>query len=258
MGQELLKGKIKERYGKIALDGNSDCCCTPQECCDTIDFNPKQSSLAIGYDDKTLETIPQSSILGLGCGAPVNFAKLKEGETVVDLGSGAGIDVFLASKQVKDIGKVIGVDFTDNMLEKAKKAAHENGFSNVEFRKGDIENKIPIEDSSVDVAISNCVINLATDKVKAFKEVYRILKKGGRGRMVISDLVTSREVHSDSVNAEAWCSCIDGALTRQNYIGSIKDAGFQNVEDTDEKLYLDEDKTEGRKITSLVITAETG
>ena len=230
MGQELLKEKIKERYGKIALSGNTDCCCTPQECCDTIDFNPKQSSLAIGYDDKTLETIPQSSILGLGCGAPVNFAKLKEGETVVDLGSGAGIDVFLASKQVRDGGKVIGIDFTDNMLEKAKKAALENGFSNVEFRKGDIENKIPIEDSSVDVAISNCVINLATDKVKAFKEVYRILKKGGRGRMVISDLVTSRETHSDSVNAEAWCSCIDGALTRQNYIKSIKDAGFQNVE----------------------------
>jgi len=210
MGQELLKGKIKERYGKIALSG-SDCCCTPQECCDTIDFNPKQSSLTIGYDYKTLETIPQSSILGLGCGAPVNFAKLKEGETVVDLGSGAGIDVFLASRQVKDIGKVIG-----------------------------------------------CVINLATEKVEAFKEVYRILKKGGRGRMVISDLVTSKEVHSDSVNAEAWCSCIDGALTRQNYIKSIKDAGFQNVEVLDEKLYLDEDKTEGRKITSLVIRAETG
>jgi arsenite methyltransferase len=106
--------------------------------------------------------------------------------------------------------------------------------------------------------MSNCVINLATDKVKAFKEVYRILKKEGKGRMVISDLVTSKEVHSDSVNAEDWCSCINGALTRQNYIQSIKEAGFQNIEILDEKLYLDEHKPKGRKITSLAIRALTG
>ena len=254
--KQELKERIKERYGKIALSGNSDSCCMP-ECCSS-DSSPKQSSVAIGYDDKILETIPQSSILGLGCGAPLNFAKLEEGETIVDLGSGAGIDAFLASKQVKYSGKVIGIDFTDDMLEKAGKAARENGFSNVEFRKGDIENKIPIEDNSANVAISNCVINLTTNKVKAFKEVYRILKKGGKGRMVISDLVTSKEVQSDSVNSEDWCSCIDGALTRQNYIQSIRDAGFQNIEILDEKLYLNEGKTKDRKITSLVIRAETG
>ena len=254
--KQELKERIKERYGKIALSGNSDSCCMP-ECCSS-DSSPKQSSVAIGYDDKILETIPQSSILGLGCGAPLNFAKLEEGETIVDLGSGAGIDAFLASKQVKYGGKVIGIDFTDDMLEKAGKAARENGFSNVEFRKGDIENKIPIEDNSANVAISNCVINLTTNKVKAFKEVYRILKKGGKGRMVISDLVTSKEVQSDTVNSEDWCSCIDGALTRQNYIQSIRDAGFQNIEILDEKLYLNEGKTKDRKITSLVIRAETG
>jgi arsenite methyltransferase len=254
--KQEIKEKIKERYGKIALSGNSDSCCMP-ECCSS-DSSPKQSSVLIGYDDKILETIPQSSILGLGCGAPLNFAKLEEGETIVDLGSGAGIDAFLASKQVKYGGKVIGIDFTDDMLEKARKAARENGFSNVEFRKGDIENKIPIEDNSANVAISNCVINLTTNKVKAFKEVYRILKKGGKGRMVISDLVTSKEVQSDSVNSEDWCSCIDGALTRQNYIQSIRDAGFQNIEILDEKLYLNEGKTKDRKITSLVIRAETG
>ena len=119
--KQEIKEKIKERYGKIALSGNSDSCCMP-ECCSS-DSSPKQSSVAIGYDDKILETIPQSSILGLGCGAPLNFAKLEEGETVVDLGSGAGIDAFLASKQVKYSGKVIGIDFTDDMLEKASKVS---------------------------------------------------------------------------------------------------------------------------------------
>ena len=249
-----IKEKIKERYGKIALSGNSNSCCMP-ECCSS-DSSPRQSSVAIGYDDKILETIPQSSILGLGCGAPLNFAKLEEGETVVDLGSGAGIDAFLASKQVKYSGKVIGIDFTDDMLEKASKAARENGFSNVEFRKGDIENKIPIGDNLANVAISNCVINLTTNKVKAFKEVYRILKKGGKGRMVISDLVTSEEVHGQSISAENWCSCIDGALTKENYIKSIKKAGFQDVKVLNEQLYMDDDKT-GRKITSVVIGAVT-
>lgn len=258
MKEDGLKVKIKERYGKIALVGNSDACCSPQECCNTTDYNPKQSSVTIGYDDKSLESLPESSILGLGCGAPVSHADIKHGETVVDLGSGAGIDVFLASKYVGNNGKVIGIDFTEDMLVRATKAAIKYGFSNTEFRKADIEKKIPVEDSSVDVVISNCVINLTTDKTSAFKEVYRILRKGGKGRMVISDLVTSKEVASSSVNAENWCSCIDGALTRQNYIQSIKDSGFQQVEVIAEKNYLDEEQTGGRKITSLTIKAVTG
>ena len=258
MKQENLKAKIKERYGKIALSGNSDCCCTPQEYCNTTEFNPKSSSVAIGYDDNLLNSIPQSAILGVGCGAPLNYADLKGGETVVDLGSGAGIDAFLASRQVKDTGKVIGIDFTEDMLRKATSAARENGFTNVEFRKGDIEDRIPVDNGTVDVAISNCVINLATDKVKAFKEIYRILKKDGKGRMIISDLITSKEVHGDSVNTEDWCSCIDGALTKENYINSIKKAGFHKVRILKEQLYLDEDKTNGRKITSLVLGAVTG
>ena len=191
--KQEIKEKIKERYGKIALSGNSESCCMPDECCRS-DASPKQAFLSIGYDKDELESIPESSILGVGCGAPLNFANLKQGETVVDLGSGAGIDAFLASKEVKEGGKVIGIDFTDDMLKKAKAAAKENGYANVEFRKGDIEKSIPVENDLVDAVISNCVINLTTDKVKAFKEVSRILKKKGKGRMIISDLVTSKEV----------------------------------------------------------------
>ena len=256
MEQEKLKAEIKRHYGKIAVEGNSDGCCGP-DCCNSSDFNPQLSSVAIGYDEKNLESIPRSSILGLGCGAPLNFAQLKSGETVVDLGSGAGIDAFLASRQVQGNGKVIGIDFTDEMLQKASSAAKENGFTNVEFRKGDIESNIPVDDNTVDVAISNCVINLASDKVKVFKEVYRILKKEGKGRIIISDLVASKEVEGESVNAVDWCSCIDGALTKENYFSSIENAGFQNVRTLSEQVYLDEEKTNGRKITSLIIGAET-
>lgn len=256
MKQETLKAKIKERYGKIALEGNSESCCGP-ECCSSTEADPQMSSVAIGYDDIALESIPKSSILGLGCGAPINFANLKTGEVVVDLGSGAGIDAFLASREVKGHGKVIGIDFTDEMLNKATSAAKENGFTNVEFRKGDIEDSIPVEDNSVDVAISNCVINLATNKVKTFKEIYRILKKDGNGRMIISDLVTSKEVHGESVNAEDWCSCIDGALTKENYINSIEQAGFQYVRILNEKTYMEPDNKSDRKITSVVIGAVT-
>lgn len=256
MKQETLKAKIKERYSKIALEGNSESCCGP-ECCNSAEADPQMSSVAVGYNDIALESIPKSSILGLGCGAPINFANLKTGDVVVDLGSGAGIDAFLASREVKDNGKVIGIDFTDEMLHKATSAAKENGFTNVEFRKGDIEDSIPVEDNSVDVAISNCVINLATDKVKTFKEIYRILKKDGNGRMIISDLVTSKEVHGASVNAEDWCSCIDGALTKENYINSIKEAGFQNVRILNEKTYMEPDNKNDRKIASVVIGAVT-
>jgi arsenite methyltransferase len=254
MKEEILKAKIRERYGKIALSGNSDCCCTPQEC-NSVEFNPKLSSISIGYNDKELEAIPETSILGVGCGAPLNFADLKEGDTVLDLGSGAGIDAFLASKIVKESGKVIGIDFTHEMLMKSRKAAAENGFKNVEFKKGDIENNIPVVNNSVDAAISNCVINLTKDKVKTFREIYRILKKGGMGRMIISDLITSKEVEEKSVNSERWCSCVDGALTKENYLKSIEVAGFQNIEILSEEPYLNE--KDGRKITSLVIRAVT-
>ena len=183
---------------------------------------------------------------------------MKKGEILLDLGSGAGIDAFLASKLVGNEGKVIGIDMTDEMLEKAKKVAIKNNYKNVEFRKGDIEEKIPVEDNSVDVVISNCVINLTSNKINTFKEVYRILKKEGKGRMIISDLITTKEISKDEMNAINWCSCIDGALTKKNYLKSIRDAGFQNIEILNEKNYMDENHfSDGRKIVSLIVRART-
>lgn len=259
--RRIIKDKVRERYGKIALGGNSDCCCMPSECCGSDhDGNPSSdlsthSAQAIGYDLKDLQSIPRTSILGVGCGAPLNFAEIIKGETVVDLGSGAGIDVFLAANKVGKKGKVIGIDMTDEMLEKASKNAKEHGgYTNVEFRKGDVEKQIPVDDRTADLIISNCVINLTTNKVDAFKEVHRVLKNGGR--MVISDLVTDREVvEPQSVNADKWCSCIDGALTKEHYIESIKKAGFKDVAVLQDQLYMDGEQVEGRKITSLVIKA---
>jgi arsenite methyltransferase len=253
MQEQAIKEKVKERYGKIALTGNSESCCAPTECCDNSEvLSYVQMAKKIGYDTKELESVPESSILGVGCGAPVNFADIKEGEVVVDIGSGGGIDVFLSSNKVKNSGKVIGIDMTEEMLAKARNNAKRGVYTNVEFRKGDIEKKIPVEDSTVDRVISNCVINLTTDKVSTFKEIYRILKHGGR--MIISDLVTDKEIDENSVNVEKWCSCIDGALTKENYLDSIRKSGFNNPEVLQETTYL-EDKTDGRIIISLVVRA---
>ena len=253
---------MKERYGKIALTGNTlqGCCGGPTECCNDISStisvdSPLQIARNIGYDNKELESVPESSILGVGCSAPVNFADIGESEVVVDIGSGGGIDVFLSANKVKDSGKVIGIDMTEEMLEKARNNAVKAGYTNVEFKKGDVEKGIPIENNSVDVVISNCVINLTLDKVAAFKEIFRILKP--KGRMVISDLVTTKEVGLEAAIVEDWCSCIDGALIRENYINSIKKAGFHSVDVLQEKPYL-EDNFHDRKITSLVIKAVKG
>jgi arsenite methyltransferase len=261
---EIIKQQIKERYGKIALAGNIDgCCCAPTECCGDGDSNnersmmmssPLQIAEKIGYDVNDLNSIPETSILGVGCGAPVKFANIQEGEVVVDIGSGEGIDVFLSADKVKRSGKVIGINMTDEMLEKAADHAKQNGYTNVEFKKGDIEKGIPINDNAADVVISNCVINLTIDKIAAFKEIYRILRSNG-GRMVISDLVTSKEVSPESTDSDKWCSCIDGALTKEHYLDSIRKAGFSNIEVLEEKLYMDGDNIEGRRITSLIIKA---
>jgi arsenite methyltransferase len=251
--EESIKEKVKERYGQIVQTGTFEgVCATTECCCGSEVFSAVEMAKNIGYDAKELESVPESSILGVGCGAPVNFADIMEGEVVVDIGSGGGIDVFLSANKVKDSGKIIGIDMTDEMLGRARKNAQQGGYGNVEFRKGDIEKRIPVEDNTADLAISNCVINLTTDKISTFKEIYRILKDNGR--MIISDLVTEREVDKDSVNVEKWCSCIDGALTKENYLDSIRKAGFNNLDVLQETQYL-EDKTDGRIISSLVVKA---
>jgi arsenite methyltransferase len=250
-----VKEEVKERYGKIAIAGkSSEGCCASSECCTPgSETSLIQIAKNIGYDPKELECIPESSILGVGCGAPINFANIHEGEVVVDIGSGGGIDVFLAANKVKGFGKVIGIDMTDEMLERARNNAKRGGFINVEFKKGDIERGVPIEDNTADIVISNCVINLTLDKVAAFNEIYRILRSNGR--MVISDLVTRKQVGLDSANSEDWCSCIDGALTKENYIDSIRKAGFDNIMVLQETPYIEEDKADSRTITSVVIKA---
>jgi arsenite methyltransferase len=247
-----MKQKVRESYGRIALVGNTESCCMPgSSCCDP--GSPEQSAKIVGYDAKELAAIPQSSILGLGCGSPTGFADIQTGETVVDLGSGAGIDVFIAARKAGDSGRVIGIDMTDEMLERARKNAKEHGYRTVEFRKGDIEKEIPIDSDSVDVVLSNCVINLTTDKTAAFKQIHRVLKQGGR--MVISDLITDKEMPAEQVDSGLWCSCIDGALTKENYLDSIKRAGFSEIQVLGESLYKEGGEIGHRKLTSVVIKA---
>src|ERR671910_2824630 len=231
--QQDIKKAIRKTYGKIALQENTNesgasSCCGPT-CCSGENVaagSPTQVAAVVGYETGELESVPQASILGVGCGAPVKFADLQKGETVVDLGSGGGIDVFLSANKVTKVGRVIGIDMTDEMLGRARRNAKAGGYTNVDFRKGDIEKRIPVDDDSADVVISNCVLNLTMDKVNAFKEIHRILKHSGR--MVISDLVTDAEIAPIHADLEKWCSCIDGALTKEHYIESIRQAGFEN------------------------------
>jgi arsenite methyltransferase len=250
--QQEIKKNIRKTYGKIALQENvtGSPCCGP-DCCSGE--TPTWTAEAVGYDPIELKAVPEASILGVGCGAPVNFADIQKGETVLDLGSGAGIDVFLSANKAGKTGKVIGIDMIDEMLARATRNAKEAGYANVQFKKGDIEKRIPVEYNSVDVVISNCVINLTTDKVKAFKEVKRILKQGGR--MVISDLVTDKRIANESFSLEKWSSCIDGVLTKRDYLESIRKAGFESIEVLNEQSYMGGEKVDGRKISSVVIKA---
>src|ERR671920_291064 len=263
-GKQDIKNTIRKTYSKIALQqdkigGSFSSCCGPECCSGGGGTNsPVQAAVVVGYETSELESVPKASILGVGCGAPVKFSDLRRGETVVDLGSGAGIDVFLSANKVSNAGKVIGIDMTDEMLERARRNAKEGGYTNVEFRKGDIEKRIPVDENSTDVVISNCVINLTMNKVSAFKEIHRILRHSGR--MVISDLVTDTEIAPTDADAQMWSSCIDGALTKEHYIDSIRQAGFQNIDVLSEQIYMDDEGNQvngkrKRKITSVVIKA---
>jgi arsenite methyltransferase len=250
---EKVKEHVKKRYGQIA---KTECSSCSSSCCSTSSCGPPPQYLAwkIGYSPNDIESVPEDSILGLGCGNPVALANLKEGETVLDLGSGAGIDVFLAAQKVGPNGKVIGVDMTQEMVERAKAAATKHGYKNVEFRSGEIE-ALPLEDETADVIISNCVINLAPDKLKVFKEAYRVLKPGGR--LMVSDLVTEGEL-PDAVKKsfDAWAECIAGAMEKSDYISKIEKAGFKNVKIVSQKPYTIDISPELRgKITSVQVDA---
>jgi len=220
-----IKQNVRETYGKIAREGSS-CCASSSSCCgDTKSVeSPSQEN---GYSEQELKSIPEGADLGLGCGNPVALASLKEGETVLDLGSGPGMDSFLSSVRVGKTGRVIGVDMTPEMLDRARANAKKGKYKNVEFRLGEIEN-LPVADNSVDVVISNCVINLSDDKRRVFQEAYRVLKPGGR--LMVSDIVLEKELPEILKNSsEAYCSCIAGAALKNDYLKIIKAAGFKQV-----------------------------
>ncbi len=223
MKKEEIKEKVRERYGKFAKQGTS--CCGNG--CGCADNSAENMSKLVGYSDEDIGSVPEGSNLGLGCGNPIALASLKEGETVLDLGSGAGFDCFLAAKKVGKKGKVVGVDMTPEMLKRARENASKGGYKNVEFREGEIE-ALPVEDNSIDAVISNCVINLSPDKEQVFREMYRVLKKGGR--FMVSDITLAKDLPKELRNSiAAYVGCIAGAITREEYLSAIKKAGFSDV-----------------------------
>lgn len=227
-----LKRAVRDRYARAATQVTG--CCEPSCCAgDEASATPADIGHSIGYSKADLQELPPDANLGLGCGNPTAIASLEEGQTVLDLGSGAGIDCFLASKQVGSKGSVIGVDMTPEMVEKARENARKGGYENVEFRLGEIE-ALPVADASVDVIVSNCVLNLSADKARVLTEAFRVLKPGGR--MVISDLVSDKPIPTVlSGNIEAVAGCLP--TFRDTYLGQFRDAGFTDVRITDERPY---------------------
>jgi len=233
MSEKKIKQVVREGYAKIAKQ-DSSCCAPVSSCCGSTDL-AQDISKSIGYTEEELKAVPQGANLGLGCGNPVALASLTEGETVLDLGSGAGLDCFLAADKVGETGRVIGVDMTPEMIEKARENARKGNYANVEFRLGEIEN-LPVADNAVNIVISNCVINLAPDKRRVFTEAFRVLKPGGR--LMISDIVLLKEL-PDLIKSsvEAYVGCLSGAMMRDEYIEAIKAAGFQQVGIIDEASF---------------------
>jgi arsenite methyltransferase len=242
MEHSEVKRIVREGYAKIASSNGCGCGCS---CSD------KDVSKDIGYSEEELSHVPEAN-LGLGCGNPIALANIKEGDTVLDLGSGAGMDAFLAAKKAGPPGYVVGVDMTDEMLAKARKNVEKTGYTNVEFRKGDIED-LPVDSESVDIVISNCVINLAPDKDKVFREAYRVLKNGGR--LVASDIVLLSDLSEEQKKDETLIyGCVGGALLRDDYIRKITQAGFK-VDIIDEDTRISERQYGGIPLESLKFVA---
>ncbi len=228
MTEEEQRKNVREGYAKIALNKGS--CCGSEK--------SYEDSKKMGYSEEDFEAVPESANMGLGCGNPVALASLREGETVIDLGSGGGFDCFLAAKKVGERGKVIGVDMTPEMLDKARENTKKGKYTNVEFRLGEIEN-LPVADNTADAIISNCVINLTPDKKRVFKEAFRVLKSGGR--LMVSDLVLLKELPEAKKKGMDSTSCVAGAMLKDKYIETIHAAGFRDIRITQEKQYCAED-----------------
>jgi ubiquinone/menaquinone biosynthesis C-methylase UbiE len=251
MKEEKVHKVVRERYGKIAKNTTEPCGCG---CTST--------SQQIGYSKGELASVPEGADLNLGCGNPIALASLKEGETVVDLGSGGGLDCFLAAKKVGPKGKVIGIDMTAEMLERARANAKKGGYKNVEFRLGEIEN-MPVADNTAEIIISNCVINLSPDKQRVFREAFRVLKP--KGRLMISDMVLLKELPDKVSNSVlAYVGCVAGADLKEEYLGKIKQAGFGHVEvvaenhlpemfleEPDVKAFVEEQKMTKKEIAEI-------
>jgi len=249
MKNKEIKEAVKRRYAGLAGQGQQGCCSS----CSGSASSMLQSK-GIGYAKEDLERIPEESVLGLGCGNPIAIAELKPGEVVLDLGSGAGVDVFLAAKRVGPAGRVIGVDMTGEMVDKATKIAADYGYDNVEFRLGEIE-RLPVEDNSVNAIISNCVINLSTDKSRVFREAHRVLKPGGR--ITVSDIVSERAIPDEMKNdTDAWTGCIAGALEKQEYLGKISRAGFADVQILSSREFYVENRATQTQEKLFSITAK--
>ncbi len=225
MEKEEIRKVVREGYGKIAKQ-DSSCCTSEKSCCGGA-ASPQVVGRKIGYSEEELKAVPEGANLGLGCGNPIALASLKEGEVVLDLGSGAGFDCFLAANQVGKKGKVIGVDMTAEMLDRARENARKGNYENVEFRLGEIEN-LPVGDNEVDVIISNCVINLSPNKKRVFQEAFRVLRPGGK--LMVSDIVLLKELPVEIRNsAAAYIGCVAGAVTKKEYLEAVQTAGFEQA-----------------------------
>jgi len=239
MKEHDIKKVVRENYGRVAKQSGS---CCGSSCCGQTSgpliaeyaSRPREVGLEVGYTEEEMQSVPSGSNLGLGCGNPTALASIKEGETVLDLGSGAGFDCFLAANKVGPKGKVIGVDMTPEMTEKARANATKAGYKNVEFRQGELE-RLPVDDGTIDLIISNCVINLVPDKEKAFQEAFRVLRPGGR--LMVSDMVLLKELpKAIRESIDAYVGCIAGAELKGRYLEAIKSAGFKSVSVIDESV----------------------
>jgi len=246
-----VKEFVKDIYGKIADEGEVCSCCINY----AEDVDLFEQAVMLGYSEEEIREIPKEALMGLGSGNPLSLIELQEGQTVLDLGSGAGLDSFLASKKVGEKGNVIGIDMTEEMVKRASAIAGQYGYQNIEFKVGGIEN-LPFDNESIDVVVSNCVINLTLNKLAAFKEVYRVLKPGGV--IALSDMVADGEL-SEYVkwSFEAWTGCQAGLIQKQEYLELMKEARFTNVGILKEKPFqkLGIGNNSGGEIKSIQVRA---